>query len=225
MKLTHGLRILGIVTAATLLAACEDPSDQVGSYDADKPSKSGAEWLEDAQSLTITGTISEDNRSARLNNVVLQRSPARASEGMYVLVTETSEGVRNQYSFGVEQSSKNGRESFSVTMPVKDIYTLRIFLGPDELLAITQHQTPEMDQEVLDAINVSRSNGQICFKWPADVFPQAGLAWRDDNQHRHLMYADAADSQACTADTDVPENVYYVVTLRNQLFVRQALVR
>lgn len=225
MNVSHGLKLLGMVAAIGLLTACEDPSEQLGSYDTDKSSKSAAEWLEDAQSLTLTGTVSEDRSSAQLTNIIPQRSPARASEGMYIAVTETAEGVRNQYSFDVQDSSKNGRQSFSVTIPAKDIYNLRVFMGPDELLAITQHHTPEADQTALDAIQVWRNNGRICFQWPADEFPQAGLAWRDNEQHRHLMFADAADAEACVSDTDVPSDVHYVVTIRNQLFVRQALVR
>ncbi|TRW50215.1 hypothetical protein FM042_05100 [Aliidiomarina halalkaliphila] len=225
MNLPQSMKLLGAIAAIGLLTACEDPSEQLGNYDTDKPSKSSAEWLEDAQSLTLTGSISEDRSSAQLTNIIPQRSPARASEGMYVVVTETAEGVRNQYTFDVQERSNNGRKNFSVTMPVKDIYNLRVFMGPDELLAITQHQTPETDQDALDAIRVWRSDGRICFQWPADEFPQAGLAWRDSEQHRHLMFADAADSEACVSDTDVPADVQYVVTIRNQLFVRQALVK
>ncbi|RUO32882.1 hypothetical protein [Aliidiomarina sanyensis] len=214
MHHTQRVVFAAMLGAALTLTAC-GPSQT-------RSEGNGATWLEEAQSMVISGKI--DESGVHIRQVIPQRTPARASTGPYTMATQTSDGVRNQYTFDVQQMSRGTDKLFEISIPMKDIYSLRIFYGPDLIFETTQHTFPDFEDELLRELTATQTNGQVCFEWPADTFPHAAFAWRYEDQQRHLLFADAADSEACAPIDDMPAGARFVVTLRNHLVVRQAML-
>lgn len=203
---------LGIV--ALLLSGCNAVVD-------DEPVPT-ATWLADSTALVIVGRI--DGNQAELTRIIPASDDVTSERGDYRIVTRSREGIVREHPFTTQRNAKSNAEVFTVTVPNDDFMSLTIYREDMQLFHIDDTESPQLTKQLLQQIQVWRSDSQICLEWPRDTFSDVALAWRQSDRQRHLFFAEATQAPSCTESLGVPDSVEYIVTLRHHLFVKQVLV-
>ncbi|MCH8500433.1 MAG: hypothetical protein LAT77_00815 [Aliidiomarina sp.] len=206
--------IARISLAALFLSGCNAVVNDEGA--------ASATWLPDSTALVIVGRI--DGNQAELMRLLPESGNVTNDTGEYRMVSQSRDGIVLEYPFATQSNAKSKTEVFTVTIINDDLVSLTVYRADTQLLHVDTRERPQITEQRLQQIQVWRSDSQVCLEWPRDAFPHAALAWRENDRQRHLFFTEATDEQSCTAALGVPDAVEYVVTLRHDLFVKQALV-